>query len=73
MRLYQVDDGWVVADEGGWLPGLYVTGEAAEKAVHVASVDFPALEALNESRGRGDAYQPITVDDLAALDGGDTP
>lgn len=32
IRTYPVDSGYVVADNGGWIPGLYTTREAAVEA-----------------------------------------
>lgn len=65
-RFYRTADGfYCVADGGGWLPGVYATREAGEKAIELAKTNFPALEDLPNI----DARRPITVDDLDALNG----
>lgn len=40
-RIYPVDGGYVVADDGGWVPGLYATEEeAAQAAAGMAAPGF---------------------------------
>lgn len=41
MKIYRVDTGWVVADDGGWLPGVYATWEDAATAVRDAASTPP--------------------------------
>lgn len=41
IRIYPVEGGWVVADDAGWLPGVYETPEAAEKAAMDAWEEKP--------------------------------
>ena len=45
MKIHKVEGGFTVADEGGWLPGLYATEQAAERAL---TFDISALEKLAE-------------------------
>ena len=43
VEIYGTDGGFVVADAGGWLPGVYETEAAAEQA---AKIDIETLERL---------------------------
>ena len=43
MEIYEVEDGYVVADEGGWLPGVYATRHAAHRAL---TIDIEVLDEL---------------------------
>jgi hypothetical protein len=68
-HIYETADGYSVADGGGWLPGIYATSDAAALAAEVAKGHYSELAQLAHYsvRGVGDAYRPITVDDLAEI------
>jgi hypothetical protein len=57
--------GWAVADDAGWLPGIYATEEAARRA---GTIDPERLEQLSDRvcsvHGEDRA---ITVEDLEGL------
>jgi hypothetical protein len=54
-----------VSDGGGWYPGIYASEEAAR---FVPNVDIAVLGRNVDAtvRGVGDAYRPVTVDELKA-------
>lgn len=63
-RLYRLDvpgEAYAVADEGGWLPGIYATPQAAERALRIARIDIAALELLARQGC------PIVLNDLDLL------
>lgn len=69
--IHRVGDTFSVADaDGMWLPGIYADEDACRKALEVAEVNYGGLVELArwETRGQGDDYRPITVEDLAALE-----
>jgi len=68
-RLWPVRGAWAASDDGGWLPGIYADEAAARRALEIAQTDYLALEAAVASsvRGRGDAYRPVTADELDEL------
>lgn len=64
ISIYKVEGGFVVADNGTWLPGVYATSEAAELAPSLS--DDALYEASFISRIDGE-NRPITVADLKKL------
>lgn len=68
---YLYTDGvtWSAADDGGWLPGIYADEAAARLALKVIKTHYRALTAAVDAdvRGIGEAYRPVTVEDLEAL------
>ncbi|MFE9099880.1 hypothetical protein [Actinomadura geliboluensis] len=61
---YETDTGrYVIADDGGWVPGSYDSEEAARLAVSLSDEQLVVLrDAINVRAGRG-----ITVADLSAV------
>lgn len=61
--IYPVDDGFVCANGGGYLPGCYETFEAAEFAL---GIDCNALQALQDAANKrvGGCGGIITMSDL---------
>lgn len=57
--------GWAVADDAGWLPGIYATEEAARLAT---TIDPARLEQLSDQVCHLDKEnRAITVEDLESL------
>ncbi len=56
---------FTVADDGGWCPGVYATEEAARFASTV-NPELLAERTHWRLRGQGDAYRPVTLDELRA-------
>lgn len=44
VRTHKVDEGWVVSEDGQWLPGIYETSEAAFKAADLNDVQLSELQ-----------------------------
>lgn len=63
----QLDSRWTVADDSGWLPGIYADREAA-LLVGQSDLSHEALAMLTDAatRGEGDAYRPVTADEVRA-------
>jgi hypothetical protein len=57
----EVDGEYVISSGGRWLPGAYVDERAARYAFRLTDRQ---LHDLNETRGRGADYRPISFDDL---------
>jgi hypothetical protein len=64
-RLYpnSVDGTVQIADGAGWLPGVYADETAARAALHLCRCELEQLTSW-QLRGEGDAYKPVTVDDV---------
>jgi hypothetical protein len=57
--------GWAIADDAGWLPGIYATEEAARLA---STIGYIALQELSEKVCAVDGEaRNITVEDLETL------
>jgi hypothetical protein len=64
IKVHQVDNGFRVADQGVWLPGLYATENAARKAAQMPSETLQAIQdRKNEEAGGSGGV--ITGADLA--------
>jgi hypothetical protein len=62
VRVYPLDDGtFVIADGGGWLPGLYASEEAARAAAAQGYGKCHALSSISRVDGED---RPITSDDV---------
>lgn len=63
LKLTRVDGGFVAADEGGWLPGVYETEDAAKLAFTHGGYDlmFELGEAISHINGEN---RPIAISDV---------
>lgn len=62
VRIYQLDNGVVVADGGGWIPGIY---DSEATARHAATLDIAVVQAVNDEVCHVQRQsRPITMDDL---------
>ncbi|XYD07413.1 hypothetical protein R1A27_20095 [Methylobacterium sp. NMS12] len=63
-KVRKVDNGFLVSDQGVWLPGLYATEDTARKAAQMPSETLQAiLDRKNEEAGGSGGV--ITGADLA--------
>lgn len=61
VSVYKVDDAWVVADNGTWLPGCYDTKDTACAAATFSDSVLAAVEPICQVTG---SNRPITLNDL---------
>ncbi|MBP1183546.1 hypothetical protein JOE48_005510 [Methylobacterium sp. PvR107] len=64
VKVYPVDNGFLVSDQGVWLPGLYATEDAARKAAQMPSETLQAIQDRKNEEAGGNGGV-ITGADLA--------
>lgn len=51
-EVFKIDKGYVISDEGGWLPGVYESEEAAQMALQQKDhEDWGKLQRLQDESG----------------------
>ncbi|MRT14954.1 hypothetical protein GJV07_22000 [Enterobacteriaceae bacterium RIT711] len=69
-KVYPVNDSFVIADEGGWLPGSYASREAANKAHEIKHLEnWGILQRLQDEANEraGGVGGDITLEDLSGV------
>lgn len=59
-RIYQIDGGYVISDNGTWLPGVYADVVAASRAFKFDPARLQELQDVANTR----SVQNITLEDL---------